>query len=100
MILAFKHGTIPVLFGIGKDRELSIATPVTKYLFTRIEDLSKFKKFSDSELIHLKDTTIMVKGFDSMVSVKSYVISEMGKLGLVFSREMSLVEYESIAGII
>lgn len=94
MILEFKSGGTPILFGVSKsDRSLSIAFPGNSYVFQKLEDLSKYKKFNPVENKALYDTVEIVKGFKTLEEVKNYIVSELEKLGLVYERVLDPETY-------
>lgn len=99
MILSFSSGSDILLVSVGKNRELSIASEVSRYVFVRVEDLDKLKSFSSEEKVALLETKKIVSSLSSLVEVKDYVVVEMGKLGFVFSRELSLNEYNKVVGV-
>jgi len=94
MILLFKIQRKPFFFGVGKDRTLSIAAPINKYIFVPVQDLDKFKKFGVSELKALQETQDIVRSKESESDVKDYIISEIRKLQGKFVREVSVQEYK------
>lgn len=98
MILGFKSDSIPFFVGIGSKRELSIAAPTTKYAFELVDDLGKYKDMTKGEKVLLAELKTKVELFGSLVDVRTYVISEMSKLSMVFVRELTVEEYEAFVG--
>ncbi len=96
MILSFKADSDFLLFGIGKNRELSIASPATNFEFLLVENLDSLKAFSVDEKAALIGTVKMVKSLNSEVEVKDYVIDEMGKLGFTFMRTLTTQELKEM----
>lgn len=100
MILAFKSKGTPWLVRLSKNFDISMATPITNYVFTLIDDLHRFKKFSKGELVALEETKVVVKGLKSNAAIMDYLILEMKKLNFTFIRKMSIEEYEKLVGVI
>lgn len=94
MILEFRNSLNQVvLFGVSKDRRLSVASSFTGFVFTLVDDLSKFRKFSKMEEVALSETKSLVKGLKSEELVKDYVIKELRKVGFVFVGSLSPEDY-------
>lgn len=98
MILSFKSGVDPLLVGVGKNRELSIASSASDFVFVRVESLGTLRAFKPSEKRYLADLLVLVKSFGSDTELVDYLKVEMGKLGFVFVREMSVDEYLDLTG--
>lgn len=96
MMLAFNSGGIPFLIGVGRRRELSVAAPITKYVFVFVSDLGKYRSMSKEETSMLDELKVRVEGFRSLGEVKEYVIDELSKLGMVFTRELSVDDYKAL----
>lgn len=95
MILSFKNVDGVLLFiGVSDDRVLSVASPVSNYVFELVEDLCKRKSFSESEVLALANTVKIVESFNSLFEVRAYVISDLNKLGFVFVSELSVKDYK------
>jgi len=95
MILLFEISGVPLLVGVSEDskRVLSVAAPITKFVFVPIRKLNRFKKFNVSEFKALDDTNRIVKELEDLKAVRRYVLDELFKLGATFKRELSADDY-------
>lgn len=93
MILLFNLGGTQLLYGVGKNRELSVAAPINNYTFVTIDKLNRYKKLSDVENKALIETQRIVKSLSTLDEVKKYIINENNKLGGTFIRVLKPKEY-------
>ncbi len=99
MILSFSSSGDLLLVGIGKNRELSIGSEVSGYIFIRIEDLGELRSFTGAESSFLVDTIKMVKSLSSIKEIRDYIVVEMDKLGFSYTRDLPVKEYKKIVGV-
>lgn len=91
MILSFKFGGVPFFISVGRNRLVSFGTVDNSFVFRRVDEFVGLKGFKGELLVSFKRR---VKLCRDLVGVRDYLVFEMEKLGYVFSRELSVVEYK------